>query len=264
MGEARSALARVEAEAQALVEAVPDAPYGYALGGFAAYEGGDLATAVPLFRATEARDPNDANVLFELGITLQAAGRHAEAAEVGDRLMARDPLSPWASLLAGANTWFVGRVAEGTTHTERGLVLDPESVITHWALGYSYAAIGNRHKARFHADWMQERAPRLPYTAQLRELVTALEGDQAAARAMVQPVDWEALDAHHTFHLAESFAMAGDVDRALMLFERAVDNGFYPVDYFERHCPFMDPLRETPDFDRIVAKARARVAAFSP
>ena len=262
MGEDRTALARVEAEAKALVGVAPDAPYGFALGGFAAYERGDLATAVRLFRLAEARDPNDANVLFELGISLQAAGQHVEAAEVSDRLMARDPLSPWASLLAGANTWFVGRMAEGMVFTERGLALDPESVITHWALGYSYAGIGNVEKARFHADWMHQHAPQLPYTAQLRGLVTAIEGDRQGALGILAPVDWDALDAHHTFHLSESFAMAGDGARALALFERAVDNGFYPVDFYERYCPFLEPLRGTAEFDRVVARARQRVREF--
>jgi hypothetical protein len=45
--------------------------------------------------------------------------------------------------------------------------------------------------------------------------------------------------------------------------ERAVDNGFYPYDFLAIHCPFMAPLRGSAEFDRVLTKARRRVAEFS-
>jgi hypothetical protein len=57
--------------------------------------------------------------------------------------------------------------------------------------------------------------------------------------------------------------MAGDTARALVLLERAVDGGFYPVRFLAEFCPFMAPLRGMPEFERIVAKAARRVAEFS-
>jgi tetratricopeptide (TPR) repeat protein len=264
MGENRDEpLAQAEAEAGALIEAAPDAPYGYALRGFVAYERGDLAEAVRSFTAALARDPNDAVVLFYLGISLEAACRNAEAAAASTRLKASDPLSPLGELLAGANTWFVGRAGDGVAHIQRGIALDPESVISHWALGYNYALAGRLVEAEAEAHWMQQRAPRLPYTVQLRALVVAVQGGKADALEWLRPVDWAALDAHHTFHLSESFAMAGDTARALELVERAVDNGFYPYDFLAIHCPFMAPLRGSAEFDRVLTKARRRVAEFS-
>jgi serine/threonine protein kinase/tetratricopeptide (TPR) repeat protein len=262
MGEDRAPLARVEREADALIADAPDAPYGYALRGFAAYERGDLALAVRSFRAAEARDPNDADVLFYMGISLQAANRDADAAAVSARLMARDPLSPFAELLAGANTWFVGRGAEGIVRIRRGLEIEPASVIAHWALGYNCALAGRLPEAAAEGEWMREHAPHLPYTVQLRALVAAIEGRKDEALTWLRTVDWAALDSHHTFHLSESFAMAGDTTRALELLERAVDNGFYTHDFFAVHCPFLAPLRGMAEFERILAKARRRVAEF--
>jgi hypothetical protein len=57
--------------------------------------------------------------------------------------------------------------------------------------------------------------------------------------------------------------MAGDTGRALELQDWAVDHGFYPVRFIAEFCPFMVPLRGLPEFDRIVAKAARRVAAFT-
>jgi hypothetical protein len=56
--------------------------------------------------------------------------------------------------------------------------------------------------------------------------------------------------------------MAGDVPRALGLLEHAVDHGMYPHRFFAEFCPFMAPLRGHPEFDRIVARAARRAAAF--
>ena len=79
----------------------------------------------------------------------------------------------------------------------------------------------------------------------------------------VRRVDTVALDGHHKFHLAEVFGLAGDVPRALELFEQAVDTSFYPHLFFAAYCPFLGPLRGTPEFERILAKAERRVREFS-
>lgn len=56
--------------------------------------------------------------------------------------------------------------------------------------------------------------------------------------------------------------MAAETARALRLLEHAVDRGMYPHRFYAEYCPFMAPLRGSPDFDRIVAKAQRRVEAF--
>jgi hypothetical protein len=100
----------------------------------------------------------------------------------------------------------------------------------------------------------------MPYTGQLTALVHALSGrraDALAALATAQP-----LDAHHRFHLAESWAMAGDTERAFALLEEAVQGGFHPGEFIARHCPFLAPLRGTPRFDAIAAEALRLTADF--
>ena len=62
-------------------------------------------------------------------------------------------------------------------------------------------------------------------------------------------------DPDYKFHLAESFSMAGDTDRALALLEEAVNTGFHPGDFIAYHGPFFEPLRGTPRFEAIAATA---------
>jgi len=251
-----------ESEARALAELVPDAPYGHALLGFVNYERGDLPTAARhLARAMEL-DPTDADVIFMLCITYQAAGQIEPAQRLSQRFLEADPLSPFAWAMLCVSEWFSGHIGRHLDAMKRACSMDPENPVLNWALGYTCALIGRVGEASAQAAWMRSHVPDLAYTAQLTSLVEAMEGRREAALETLSRVDLTPLDAHHTFHIAESYAMAGETDRALALVEHAVDHGMYPYRFYQEFCPFMEPLRGRPEFDRIVAKAKRRVEAF--
>ena len=252
-----------ESEARALIELMPDAPYGHALLGFVGYERGQLKDAARhLTRATEL-DPADPDVLFILVITVQAAGQIESAYALSKRFYEVDPLSPFSGAMLCCSSWFSGHLGRHLDTMERALSLDPENPIIHWALGYTYALIGRSRDAAAQAAWMVGHTPELSYTAQLSALVDAVEGRREAALATLARADVTLLDAHQTFHMCESYAMAGETARALTLLESAVDHGMYPYRFYAEFCPFMAPLRGLPEFDRIVAKAVRRVAEFT-
>jgi serine/threonine protein kinase len=252
-----------EAEAQALIRLVPDAPYGHALLGFVGYERGQLREAARHLTKAMELDPADPDVLFFLAITLQAAGQTEPAQALAARFYAADPLSPFAAMLVGVAEWFAGPAGNRIDAIETGLAMDPQNPIIHWSLGYTYALAGRTVDAVKHATWMLEHAPQLPYTVQLSSLLDGVLGRYAEALAALEGLGSAVLDAHMTFHLSESYAMAGETSRALELLEWAVDHGFYPAPFFAKWCPFMAPLRGMPEFDRIVAKAARRVAEFN-
>jgi serine/threonine protein kinase len=255
-------LDKIEAEARDLVRLVPDAPFGHALLGYVGYERGELQDAVRHLRRSLELDPTDPDALFSLGISLQAAGQTQAATELAQRLKLADPLSPFAWILVGVMEWFSGRLGGRLDALEKAVAMDPASPIMHWGLGYTYALVGRVAEAAVEAEWMRNHLPTMPYTVQLSSLVDALQGRPAAALETLGQLDVAPLDAHHTFHISESFAMAGDRARALELLERAVDRGFYPDQFIAEYCPFMAPLRGLPEFGRIAAKAARRVAEF--
>ena len=102
----------------------------------------------------------------------------------------------------------------------------------------------------------------MPYTRQLLALIDGLEGRKPAALERLASIDVTPLDAHNKFHLAESFGLGGDTDRALDVLEQAVVGGFYPYPFIAEHCPFLALLRSLPRFAGILAKARERADAF--
>ena len=255
-------LARAEAEARALMDVAPDAAYGYSLLGFISYERGALADTVRYLTKALELDGSDVDALFFRGIALEAAGQGEAAIAAGRRFLELDPLSPMAGVLLNSAHWFVGRAHEGLDAHERGLVLDPENPIIQWSLGYTYALLGRIDDARVRGHWMLAQVPQMPYTVQLIALVEGMAGRLAEARAALATLADMSFDAHITFHLSESFAVAGDIPTALRLLEQAVEGGFHPHDYIAVHCPFLAPLRGMAEFDRIAARAAERVAAF--
>ena len=257
----RTPLDAAAAVANALLVSAPEAPYGHSLLGFINYERGEIAAAVKHFRAALELEPNDADALFLLGISYVAAGQQADGDRTAAQLMAFDPLSPIAWLLAGIMPWWDNHVASGLPSIVRSVEMDPANLIAHWSLGYGYALVGNSDAAARVAELMLERAPTMPYTVQLAALVQAMTGRRDTALTTLGAVT--GLDAHHKFHLAEAFAMAGDSDRAFDLLDEAVNSGFHPGEFIAAHCPFLKPLRGTPRFAAIAATAQRLTAEFA-
>jgi serine/threonine protein kinase/tetratricopeptide (TPR) repeat protein len=249
----QSGLEEATAVAEAIVRAAPEAPYGHALLGFIGYERGTMADAIRHLRAAVEREPNDADSLFYLGICLVACGDSTTGTRVAERLMASDPLWSFAHLLAGLMPWWRGEVGAGLPLLERALTLDPGNMIIRWSLGYGRALAGDLAGAVADAAVLRDQAPTMPYTAQLTALTLGMEGRREEALRVLGDV--QGLDAHHKFHLSESFAMAGDTERAFALLEEAVDTGFHPGAFITKHCPFFGALRDTPRFQTIADKA---------
>ena len=220
-------LALAESDARAMLKEAPNAPYGHALLGFIAYERGDLPGAVRGLTHALERDASDTDARFFLGIALEAAGQHEASIATGLRFRELDPLSPLAGILLGSCYWFVGRPGERLDALEHAASLDPDNPILCWSVGYTYALLGQRDSARAQAEWMQNHAPQMPYTAHFMALVYAMDGRSDDAIAVLRTIGEMTFDAHLTFHLSEPYALAGDKPTALLLLADAVERGFY-------------------------------------
>lgn len=251
---------QIEDEARALIALMPDRAYGHALLGLLSYERGDHITAVRALRRALAIDPSDADVRFGLGVSLMAADRID--IRMGFEWVALDPLSPLANVLVAANAWCTPRPIDGLPYMQEAVRLAPEGPIFHWGLGNTYCLLGRLDEAAEQAAWVAAHAPHLSYSTQLRALVAGLQGRPAEALELLQTVDLDSLDGHHMAHLSESYAAAGDTARALEILERSVDMGHYPHSWTTRLCPYYTHVRESAGFERVAAKAAARVAAF--
>jgi serine/threonine protein kinase/tetratricopeptide (TPR) repeat protein len=261
MAPSRTVLDEAEAEARQLLTRAPDAPYGHSLLGHIAYERGQMPEAAYQLKRGLEREPNDSDMLLMLGMTYIGAGQNTLAIQTTQRMMACDPLSPLSWMAIGVPFWFTGQAAGSIQPFTRGLEMDPHNFIVHWALGYALALIGRPSDARRHAAALSQMGQDAAYTRQLLGLLDALDGRPADALPHIATLNAELLDAHQQFHLAESFVQAGDHDRALDLLERAVE-GFYPYPFMAEYCRFLDPLRGTPRFVALLARAKELADSF--
>jgi tetratricopeptide (TPR) repeat protein len=249
-------------QADALIAMAPDAAYGYGLQGYTSFERGNHAEAVRYFRAALERDPIDTDSMFWMIVAYWNAG-HADAVRpLVQRLMTVDPLGATSWLAQGVTEWFTGHLPQGPAPLRRALELDQQGYLIRWSVGYTDALVGDVAAAAEQAAWCKANGPQVPYTWQLVSLVASLSGDPAGGLAALAPVNTAPLDFHLTFHISESFAMAGALERALAVLEEAVDKGFYAYEFMTQYCPFLAPLRGMPEFERIMAKARGRWEAF--
>jgi eukaryotic-like serine/threonine-protein kinase len=262
MAKSRSLLDEADAEARHLLAQAPDAAYGHSLLGHIAYERGRMPEAAHHLKLALEREPNDSDTLLMLGMTYAGAGQNAVAFETTDRMMKCDPLSPLSWMAVGVPIWFDGRAAESISPFERALEMDPRNFIVHWALGYALAMLGRLDEARRHGTTLHDLSPDAAYTRQLLSLVDGLEGRPASALERIALLDVDLLDAHHQFHLAESFIAAGAHDRGFELLERSV-SGFYPYPFLSEYCRLLDPVRNTPRFQAVLARAKDAAESFS-
>jgi serine/threonine protein kinase/tetratricopeptide (TPR) repeat protein len=258
----RTPLDVAEREARELLVNEPDAPYGHSVLGHIEYERGRLPQAVHHLELALEKAPNDSDTILMLAITLIGAGQNEEGQAVAQRMMACDPLSPMSWMATGVPHWFVGRPERVIPDLQRGLEIDPHNFIVHWCIGYAFALMGRLTDAARHARALDDMGPDVPYTRQLLALVDGLEHRAEAARKRIGSLDTSSLDAHHLFHLAESFIVAGDRDRGLDLLERSA-SGFHPYLYVASFCRFLDPARGTPRFDAYLAAVRTRTESFA-
>jgi TolB-like protein len=232
--------------------------------GMVAFERGalqDCATHLKL--ALDAND-SDTEALFWLSMCYLYAGQIDALRTVVARLHALDPLSATTWIAEAAMCWFDGRFVEGLAPMERGLELGGDATLWLWMRGYGLALNGRIDEARSDGDRILRDDASNPYSPQLASLTMAVGGETAAAREVLRPLDGRLFDHHLSFHMAESYALAGDLGWALTLLEHAIGHGFHPYEFIAKHNRFIDPLRADPRFTPLEQDARRRWAAFVP
>jgi hypothetical protein len=102
-----------------------------------------------------------------------------------------------------------------------------------------------------------------------RKFVTAVSatahGRRDEARALIDGIAPKFKDPEGLYYLTRMLARLGEVERAVALFERVVNEGFYCYPGFASD-PWLDGLRAQAEFKRLLAHAQSRhkeaVAAF--
>ena len=257
-------LAQADGRGRRAAQQDPGLPHGPFLLGLVAFERGDLPVAARQLRAALAVDPGFPDALMYLVLTYFYAGHQMPARAVAQRHVDTDPLSPMSWAMLGALEWCDGRFAASLSPMRRSMELDPGNFIVRWMHGYTLALNGDFTLAAVDAEFMTRVSPDSPYTRQLAGLVAGVTGRRDEALALLAPLDRVHLDHHESFHVAESYAAAGEGERALAMIEDGIGKGFHPYEFIATHNPLLAPVRALPGFRRVAELARERWRAFTP
>ena len=167
----------VELRSESGTDAVPD-PDGAASwfdAGVHAEEAGAHEQAVDAYEQAIERGAASAEVYYNLGNSLYALGRAADAAFSYLRAVEREPdyVAAWNNL--GNALVDAGRAAEAVDAYRRALALDPHYADAHSNLAEAYAHLGRTREARQHWQAYLREDPHSHWAEQVRRKLFSLQ-----------------------------------------------------------------------------------------
>jgi eukaryotic-like serine/threonine-protein kinase len=257
-------LGKAEAFATRALDLAPDLAQGHVvLGLTAAWRPGMIKTAVAHFERVLAADPNDQDALKWAGVFYAFVGRTAEAASMGERLIAMDPMSPMSYVPLLFSRWLDGHFEAALGVLEQSCRADP-------ATGFDVDAIHllismGRHEEAIALAERAEKADRLTISHRTALLWRyALVGDREKALSWMSQEALETCrrDFSYSWWVACAYVMLGDAESALDWLENAIEHGFLNHRFLGEIDPMLAPLRGDPRFRALMARAREKQAEF--
>jgi tetratricopeptide (TPR) repeat protein len=255
-GEARAAAARV-------VELVPERVEPHLLEIIILVETGAIEEAFERVLVTRARFPDSILPRMSEAFVLRYAGFLGRAEQRLREALALDPL-----VLAADASGNVPNTLLYAGKVEEFLALVPATGTPYHRFyqGYGEMLLGRPERAREVLRPAFRDNPADLFARFAHALLAVLEGDHAAARAIVRQIALQrrelgAVDGEITYKQAQLLALAGDRDAALEQLALAVEQGFFNVPFLTSD-PLLASLRADPSYARTVAAAGERHQAF--
>ena len=215
------------------------------------------AAAERSFRRAIDLNPNylQARAWYGLFMLHWVSGRIDEAAVQLRAVLEFDPLSAYAHIIMSYHCTWSGRPSEGVGHARRGLEIDPNSYLGHWALLCALGCAGEYPEAAAVAERALGMSGRHIWTLGCAAAIYARWGRPADAMALFREAEARAGREHMLpSMLVAAAAAVGDTDAALRYARRAVDEQDPMFVLSARLLPFYDDLRPDPRFRAIVAE----------
>jgi tetratricopeptide (TPR) repeat protein len=199
--------------------------------------------------------PNNSHAIARYSLFLSALGRHDEAIERAREAARLDPLTPTVRFVPGMALFYARRYDEAINAFLDLANVHPFALGApdRFALGRSYAAIGNYRKAVEEigtAIKLGGRIPPLPWLAELAR-VRVYEGNAADARRILRELS--ANPAVSPANLAFVYVALGDIDQAFEELNRAADQRS-PVLLWANVDPRLDEVRPDPRYRELTAR----------
>ncbi len=232
-------------------------PHGHVLKGLLAYSRGDMAESLRSLRKAVAIEPTNIQALFWLAINLNYVGACSEAIRYVERACDLDPLQSINIAVKGVTYTYAGRFDEAMHWINRSIEMDPNSPLLLWTAAIIEAWNRQTESAIRHFDRLAEIAPGWIYTQHGLFQKHAMLGQQelALGHNLPEMAEEAKYDCHFALHMAECFALIGDLDTAFDYLTAAVEGGIVNREFLTVHDAMLTALHGDERFGRLMTRA---------
>ena len=241
----------------------PTSPDHHLIRGLLEVTGGNAVHALGHFQAALDRDPNHVDALaWYPGISGFLGLEEVTRSKLKSLAMV-DPLNTFHRIVPIFLELKVGRFTSGLEFARRARESGPPHAFVEVGIGIALALNGVRREgaavlrqAHGAADHMVARCH--------RALACAFESDRDGVLQLVDAEleRWARKDLQYSEWLAESFALVGESEKALDWLDTSVDRGNINYRFLAEYDPFLESLRGTERFRRIVERSKAGWESF--
>ena len=236
------------ASAKRAIAIAPDLAEAHSTLGFTLFQGRlDARAAREPFERSRRLGAGEATVMARYAQYSARIGRERAAADAIERALILDPLNPLIHRAAASIEYAARRYAESIPHARKALKLNPRMSRTNAAIGDALFMLGRSEEAR--AAYAAEPVDDFRLTG--IAIVEHRLGNAAAANAARSKLKAELGD-RVLYQQAQLHAQWGERDAAIERLEQARRIGDSGLIYL-RNDPLLDPIREDPRFDRLLA-----------
>jgi TolB-like protein len=257
LGTADEALEFAELCADRAIELDPGTARGVFVRGLAQGARGDVEGALESLMQAHLREPGDANISVELCRFANAAGLRNQGSLIDD-LVKVDPLTPVTHLVVSTYSSVNGRFEEGAAAARRAAEMTPGASLFHGIAAWQIAEAGYLEEA----VGMLERIGSSLGEGLARSWAlfskAAMERDAEAALPHLTQEMERSIGDHLAHMIVQGLALLGLQPEAVRWSAIAVKAGFINYPCLAVHDPFLAQVRQTPDFQRLLADLRPR------
>ncbi len=223
----------------------------------------DWAEAERLFQCASSLDPSCLEAHAFRGMLCAALEKADEAAGYATRLIALDPLSPWAYGMAALIFIALGRPADGARESRRALDLRPDSVLGQWCAGVAARDLRRHEESIEIFEHAVKNMSHAPFLFCELGCSYASAGRQDRAAEILETVsEWGQRIYVAPLWRASLMVALGRIDEAFRLLEDAYSEGS-PL------LPFLgnlwwDPLRGDPRFVDLIRRVGLPASVGQP
>ncbi|MCK5280600.1 MAG: hypothetical protein KAK04_18740, partial [Cyclobacteriaceae bacterium] len=249
-----------ELDAKKSLSINPDLAQGYLLLALLERGRGNLMKGYTYIKKAYENDPDDSTILlYTSGFLGLYAGQPLKAKPLFEKLLKNDPLNPLNYLAFGFNYYAVGNIEKAIELLRKACLLDPEFP---WSKYWHaiYHAVENKSEESLLLLDQASKLQHLPeiHINLLSFYKAALKGDNKRAISILtedtKNYIWN--DPDITGFFPGWYAMTGQIEDALKLFEHAVNRGWINYPLFNEYDPLLENIRGEERFKKLLERVK--------